>query len=74
MTTIPFEDAKHGSAQSNREAVDEIKRQLHNGEITYDEALEQIAPIVDRINKKGAQLAKKYKISHKRVTAREILR
>lgn len=62
------------TATDNRAAVDDIKRRLHDREIDYDAALIEIAPIVESINEKGREIAKRHNRRPKLLTAREILR
>lgn len=38
-----------------------IKSKLMTGEITYNEARREAKPIIDRMNQKGSEIAKKYK-------------
>lgn len=47
-------------ALKNRQAIEEIKRAYTLGEITREEAKEKAQPIIDRINAKGKEIAKKY--------------
>lgn len=47
-------------AKQNREKIEAIKAQLSLGQISYAEAKEQAAPIVNAINLKAKELAKKY--------------
>lgn len=66
--------AQSGKAEQNIKAVDDIKRRLRDREITYDQALEEIAPIVDDINAYGREVAKRHGVKARSVSAREILR
>ena len=43
-----------------RKQVEEIKFNLLIGAITYDEAKEQMEPIIHEMNKKGLEIAKKH--------------
>jgi polyhydroxyalkanoate synthesis regulator phasin len=48
------------TAVSNRQAIAIIKRRYSTGEITRDEAKVLAEPILNRINSKQAEIAKKY--------------
>ena len=61
-------------AKQNREDIIEIKKALALGYISYDEALEKVRPIIDRINKKGEQIAKKYNRGYNKITFQELMR
>jgi polyhydroxyalkanoate synthesis regulator phasin len=47
-------------AIKNREEIAEIKRKFKSGEISYDQAKAEMQPVLDRINAKSAEIAKKY--------------
>jgi polyhydroxyalkanoate synthesis regulator phasin len=47
-------------AVSNRATLAEIKRMYMSGEITRDQAKELASPILKRINKKAAEIAKRH--------------
>lgn len=61
-------------AVDNQEKVAEIKRKYAYGEITREEAFETIAPIVQEINDKAREIAKKYKTKPRLVNAISLLR
>lgn len=61
-------------AEENQEKVAEIKRKYAYGEITREEAFESIAPIVEEINNKSKEIAKKYKMKPRLVNAISMLR
>lgn len=61
-------------AEKNLEAVAEIKRRLGRGELTLDEAKAELKPIVDRINAKNRELARKYNARARLVSVSSILR
>lgn len=63
----------HQAAQ-NREEIARIKNSMLAGEITYEEARIQAAPILERINEKSKELAKKYGRRHVAITFSEIMR
>lgn len=58
----------------NRKDIEEIKIALALGYISYDEAKIEAKPILDRINKKGKEIAKKYNKNYYPVTFTEIIR
>ena len=47
-------------AINNRATLAEIKRMYYSNEITREQAKELAAPILTRINKKAAEIAKKH--------------
>lgn len=47
-------------ANDNMEKIAEIKRLYNTGEITRDEAYERAQPILDEIDKRGREIAKKH--------------
>lgn len=48
------------NAISNREKIRNIRMRMFAGEITYAEAKIEAQPIIDEINAKAKELAKKY--------------
>lgn len=50
------------TAIQNRKAINHIKNALSLGWITYDEAKEMAQPIIDDINKRAIEIAKKHKV------------
>ena len=61
-------------AKQNREDIETIKMALAYGYISYDEAKIEAKPILDRINKKGKEIAKKYNKNYYPITFTEIIR
>lgn len=61
-------------AIQNREDIAEIKKALALGYISYDEAKIEAKPVLDRINKKGKEIAKKYNKNYRPITFIEIIR
>lgn len=61
-------------AEKNLEAVADIKRRLGGGELTLDEAKAELKPIVDRINAKNREIARKYNARARLVSVSSILR
>lgn len=47
-------------ATKNRQAMAEIKRKYVTGEISQDEAKQLAQPIIDLVNKRCAEIAKKH--------------
>lgn len=50
------------------------KFKLMHGEISYEEALEQVKPYIDAVNEKSKEIAKKYGMRPKLVNAKGYLR
>ena len=48
------------NALDNRQKIQDIRRRMLSGEITYDQAKAEAQPIIDQINATGAAIAKKY--------------
>ena len=48
----------------NRARIEEIKRLYAIGQIDREEAEKRAQPVIDAINKRGAEIAKKYKKSY----------
>jgi hypothetical protein len=48
------------NAVANREAIQDIKRRYLRAEITREQAKLEAAPIIERINKRGAEISKKW--------------
>lgn len=61
-------------AAENQEKVAEIKRQYMFGEITREEAIESINPIIEEINSKAKEIAKKHNMKPRLVNAISLLR
>lgn len=61
-------------ARKNLEDIREIKISLALGYITYDEAKKEAKPIIERINKRGREIAKKYNKNYYDLTFSEIMR
>lgn len=50
-------------------------RSLYNrGEITREEAIDQIHPYIIRANSKGEEIAKRFRVSHRNIDVRAFLR
>ena len=61
-------------AEKNLEVVADIKRRLGCGELTLDEAKAELKPIVDKINAKNREIARKYNARARLVSVSSILR
>lgn len=48
------------TAAENRDKLYGIRKQMLSGQITYDEAKEQAAPIIEAINTKAKEIAKRH--------------
>lgn len=66
--------AQTSTAGDNRAKIAEIKGKLQAGQITYDEATEQANKVLEAINAKGKEIAKKYGKRYHAISSREILR
>jgi polyhydroxyalkanoate synthesis regulator phasin len=49
-----------GTAAENREKLYGIRRRMLRGEISYEAAKAEAQPLIDAINKKNAEIAKKH--------------
>lgn len=58
----------------NRTELEEIKKALALGFISYDEAKIEAAPIIKRINAQAQEIAKKYGRKHYNYTFEELMR
>ena len=61
-------------AKYNLEAVASIKARLNMGVITYDQAKEELLPIINKMNEVGQAIAKKYGKKYKPFTVTGLLR
>lgn len=61
-------------AIQNRQEMYEIKKALALGYISYDEAYTEAMPILNRINRRGRELARKYHRDYKPISFSEIIR
>ena len=51
-------------AVSNRQVISDIKGRYLRGEITREQAKLEAAPVIERINKRGAEISKKWNKSY----------
>jgi hypothetical protein len=61
-------------AVNNREQIKEIRRRMLRGEISYAEAKTEAEPIINAINAKAAELAKKYNMKAAKVSFAAMMR
>lgn len=61
-------------AASNRIEIAKIRTAMDLGQITYEEAKIKAAPIINEINARSKEIAKKYGKSHRNFTFEEIMR
>ena len=57
-----------------REKIEHIKFKLKTGQQTYYEAKEEAAPIIEEMNLKGREIAKKYNQRYKPFTFSSLMR
>lgn len=62
------------NAEKSLRTIAEIKSKLGNGQITYDEAKDEMGVVAEAMNKHGERLAKKHGMTHKKITAIGLLR
>lgn len=62
------------NGQDYRNALQEIRCKMLRGLISYDEAKAEAQPIIDEMNKKGREVAKKYKQKFKGFTFSSLMR
>jgi hypothetical protein len=55
-------------AIKNQEAIADIQRRMASGELSYDQAKAEAQPIIDGINAKAAEIAKKYNLRAKKIS------
>lgn len=61
-------------AQDNQEKIADIKRRMVAKELSYEDAKLEAQPVIDRINAKAKELAKKYNKNAKKISFSEIMR
>lgn len=61
-------------AQDNQEKIADIKRRMVAKELSYEDAKLEAQPVIDRINAKAAEIAKKYNKRAKKLSFSEIMR
>lgn len=62
------------NGQDYRNAIEYIRFKMIKGLITYDEAKAEAKPIIDEMNKKGFEIAKKYNRRFKKFTFASLMR
>lgn len=61
-------------AEFNRQQIANIKRALILGWINYEEAELQAKPVLENINTRGREIAKKYGRKYRDITFAEVMR
>lgn len=61
-------------ATNNREAIADIRRRMLSGVISYEQAQIEAKPVIDAINAKAAELAKKHKVRASKVNFAGLMR
>lgn len=61
-------------AISNRMAIARIKRKYYSNEITREEAKELAKPILERVNRRAAVIAKRHAKIHHKITFSSVMR
>lgn len=61
-------------AIENQNKIKDIKNRMLSGEISYEQAKIEAKPIVDIINAKSIEIAKKYNTKAKKISFTEIIR
>lgn len=61
-------------AHDNRSAIEGIRHRLNRGTISYDQAIAEATPIVNRMNTKAKELAKTYGMKYKPFSIKSLLR
>lgn len=58
----------------NVRAIRQIKAKMVSGELTYEQAQKDAQPVLDRINQKASELAKKYNTRPHKLGFAELMR
>ena len=67
-------DGLTAEAQANRAEIAEIRAKLLRGVITYDEAQDLAESCIQRMNRRGAEIAKEHGIKFKPLSFRALMR
>jgi polyhydroxyalkanoate synthesis regulator phasin len=62
------------NAISNQEQMKAIRQAMLRGDITYEQARVQAQPIINQINAKSKEIAKKYNMSASKVSFAAMMR
>lgn len=62
------------TAIKNKQTIDDIRRRMLAGIITYDQAQVEATPILATINKKAEAITKKHGFKHKPLTFKYVMR
>lgn len=57
-----------------RDTANLVRGQMLRGELTYDDAVATLAPLVVEADKRGAELAKKHGMRYKKISVAALLR
>lgn len=60
--------------QKNRDEIQSIRSRMLKGEITHHEALVEATPVIDEMNKRGAEIAKAHGMKYKPLTFFSLMR
>ncbi|MSU74827.1 hypothetical protein EXS57_03595 [Candidatus Kaiserbacteria bacterium] len=61
-------------AHANRAKIGEIRTKLLLGAVTYDEARDLAEPYIQRMNKRGIKISKKFGLKFKPIIFRSLMR
>jgi len=61
-------------AIQNMQAIKSIKQRMASGQLTYEQAKTEAMPVIDRINIRAADIAKKHGMRRHNVTFAELVR
>lgn len=61
-------------AIKNRVAIESVRVALNTGQITYEQARKKAKPVIDSINEKSKELAKKYGVRPQLVSFEGLMR
>lgn len=67
-------DGMTPQAHANRAKIAEIRTKLHLGAITYEEARTLARPVIQGMNRRGAEIAKEYGVRFKPITFAALMR
>jgi polyhydroxyalkanoate synthesis regulator phasin len=61
-------------ALDNMRAIKDIRARMQAGDITYEQAKAEAEPVIKRINKRNAEIAKKHKMRPKNINFAGLMR
>ena len=62
------------NAVANQDKIQSIRRRMLNGELSYEHAKAEAAPVIAAINDKAILLAKKHNLRVRKVSFSELMR